>query len=123
MAANETIVWTFDTARFRVECLFSPDDHVDTSFDETGETAENIRAGIWEAFCTEVRVIHKDTGLELGADYLGGSIYADPRDFLSEHHGCKPKGYGAYFPDMVREAIREARKARHSLCAGHLRHV
>lgn len=109
-------VWSFETAQFRIECYFAPDDDVDTSFDDTGETVANLNSGLWTAFQTEVRVVHKATGAELGADHLGGSIYANPRDFLKEHIGLAAKSrrdgcnYGSYFPGMVREAVTEARK-------------
>jgi hypothetical protein len=105
---NSETVWTFETKAFRIECLFSPDEYVDTSFDETGETQENIASGLWYAFATEVRVIHKDTGAELGSDHLGGSIYANPLDFLSEHKGSRGR-HGSYFKDMVGQAVSEAR--------------
>lgn len=118
---NQELVWSFETASFRVECLFSPDDDVDTSFDETGETQDNINSGFWQAFCTEVRVIHKNTGAVLSEDFLSGSIYEKPLDFIKEHYGCKPKGYGSYFPDMVRQAIHDARKQLHTLNAIALR--
>lgn len=120
MSRFEEIVWTFETANYRVECLFSPDDDVDTSFDETGETDENLASGLWVAFQTEVRVIHKGTGAELGADYLGGSIYENPHDFLKQHRGSRGR-WGSYFPDMVRSAIQEARKNRREICDGWLR--
>jgi hypothetical protein len=100
------LVWNFETATFRVECLMSPDDDIDTSFDETGETAANLATGLWSAFVTEVRVIHKDTGAVLGRDVLGGSIYERPLDFIRD-----------YFPDMVRNAIGEARKSKRALCS------
>lgn len=53
---------------------------------------------------------------EIGSDYLGGSIYANPRDFFREHIGIAAKSradgcnYGCYFPDMVHTAIEQARK-------------
>lgn len=108
MRNSGEIVWTFETASFRVECLFSPDDAVDTSFDETGETQDNLASGAWRAFCSEVRVIHKDTGATLGADYLGGSIYERPTDFLREHRGTRGRPV-SYFKDMIHAAVSEAR--------------
>lgn len=112
---RETIMREFRTKNFRVVATISPDDDVDTSFDETGETADKLQSGEWEAFQTAVTVYYR--GAELGADYLGGSIYANPADFFKEHIGLAAKSradgcnYGSYFPDMVREAISEARKA------------
>lgn len=112
---RETIMREFKTKNFRVVASIEPDQDVDTSFDETGETAAKVQSGEWEAFQTSVRVFYR--GAELGADYLGGSIYADPADFFKEHIGLAAKSradgcnYGCYFPDMVRGAISEARKA------------
>jgi hypothetical protein len=115
MRNTETTIWQFETRNFRVVASISPDEDVDTSFDETGETKEKIESGEWTAFQTAVRVYFRDS--EISADYLGGSIYAEPRDFFREHIGLAAKSradgvnYGSYFPGMVREAIGEARKA------------
>jgi len=112
--SHETIMREFNTKNFRVVASIEPDQDVDTSFDETGETADKIESGEWEAFQTSVVVYWN--GAEIGADYLGGSIYANPEDFFKEHIGLAAKSradgrnYGCYFPDMVREAISEARK-------------
>lgn len=103
----------FTAGRFTVIASIEPDYDCDTSFDETGETQRNIDSGLWQCFCTKVAV-YLD-GHEIAADYLGGSIYADPSDFFTEHVGLAAKSradgcnYGAYFPDMVRTAISEAR--------------
>lgn len=112
--SEQTEMYRFETANFIVRATVTPDHDVDVSFDDTGEVKENLSSGEWQAFETAVTVSYK--GIELAADYLGGSIYADPRDFFSEHIGLAAKSradgrnYGAYFPGMVREAIREARK-------------
>jgi hypothetical protein len=120
----QDLIWSFETKHFRVECLFSPDDDVDTSFDETGETRLNLATGFWQAFATEVRVVHKLTGAVLGSDTLCGSIYENPRDFVTDHRDPDPMNRNCsimraalgnviichYFPGMVAEAIREARK-------------
>ena len=99
---------TFHAGRFTVRAAIEPDYDVDLSWDETGETADKLMSGEWQAFQTKVWV--ELDGDEIAADYLGGSIYADPREFFTEHLGCKAKGYGSYFPDMVRQAISEARQ-------------
>lgn len=78
--SQQTVMREFRTKNFRVVCSIEPDSDVDTSFDETGETADKIESGEWEAFQTSVTVYCK--GAEIGADYLGGSIYADPADFF-----------------------------------------
>lgn len=112
--SNSTIMREFSTRNFRVVASIEPDDDVDTSFDETGETQKKLASGEWTAFQTSVVVYWN--GAEIGADYLGGSIYADPAEFFAEHIGLAAKrradgrNYGCYFSDMVGEAIAEARK-------------
>ena len=107
-------MWQFNIGRFCIRAEIMPDYDADLSFDETGETRENIASGLWECFTTRVSV--SLNGATIGEDWLGGSIYADPRDFFTEHYGLAAKSradgvtYGAYFPDMVREAIGEARQ-------------
>lgn len=107
-------MWEFKTKNFSIIASIEPDDDLDLSFDDTGEVKEKLDTGELEAFQTTVRVLYR--GEEVGADYLGGSIYAEPADFFKEHLGIAAKSradgvnYGCYFPQMVREAINEARK-------------
>lgn len=105
-------VWTFDTARFRVTLDCAPETDVDISWDETGETADKLDSGEW--LCLQFRVRVTCDGREIGCDYLGNSIYADPAEFRN-HIGLAAKSradgcnYGSYFSDMMRTAIAEAR--------------
>jgi len=107
-------MYRFQAGQFLIIATIEPDQDPDLSFDDTGETAEKLESGEWEAFQTKVAVIDAH-GVEIGTDYLGGSIYSNPKDFFTEHYGLAAKGrkdgctYGAYFPDMVREAVGEAR--------------
>lgn len=107
-------MWSFKTARFEVIWDVVPDDDCDTSFDETGETAENLASGLWCCFTSRVRVLLD--GREIGGDYLGGSIYENPSEFR-DHIGRNKRGHGSYFSDMVRAAVTEARKALKDLPA------
>lgn len=100
-------IWRFNTARFSVILDCDWEENPDFSFDETGETEDKCRRGVWSCVCFRVRVLLD--GEEIAADFLGNSIYADVCDFAREHLGCRTAGYGSYFPDMVREAISEAR--------------
>lgn len=105
-------LWQFRTARFCVTWDISPSSYPDLSWDDTGEVREKLTSGEWVAFDSQMTVTFD--GVEIGTDYLGESIYANPADFRdhfgirvkSREHGCT---YGSYFSDMVREAIREAR--------------
>ena len=107
-------MWTFETRNFRVVWTITPCYDIDLSWDDTGEAAEKITNGEWDAFDSQIRVYHRPTGLELGAAYLGQSIYANPAEFR-DHIGIKAKSrqdgcnYGSYFSGMVREAVAEAR--------------
>lgn len=110
---SETM-WAFNTAHFRVVWSITPCYDLDLSWDESGEVAGQITRGELDAFDSAIKVYHRPTGLELGAAYLGQSIYANPAEFR-DHIGIKAKSrrdgrnYGSYFPGMVREAIAEAR--------------
>ena len=98
-------MWTFETARFAIKWDIAPcQDVLDLSWDEAGETLENLSSGLWCAF--DSRVVVLLDGRAISGDYLGHSIYANPRDFRTEHFGGS---FGSYFSDMVRTAVREAR--------------
>lgn len=122
-------VWTFNTRQFRISLELSTSYEPYDGDDEDGEVQRKLDAGVYVQFDSVVRVIHRETGAELGFDSLGGSVYENPNNFWSEHRGlgayaCRKEGEpicGAYFPDMVREACREARKHVAELGALHLR--
>ena len=102
-------MWEFKTASFIIRWEIEPCQDLDLSWDETGETAENIENGLWTAFDSKISVSLKYQNIELGSAYLGQSIYENPGDFR-DHVGSKGK-WGSYFTDMVSEAIHEARAA------------
>lgn len=102
---SETL-WTFKTRNFTVVWSISPCDYLDLSWDDTGETTENIASGLWTAFDSTMTVYYR--GAEVGVDHLGSSIYQNPADFR-DHIGMNAKGHGSYFSDMVREAVSSAR--------------
>lgn len=95
---NETI-WTFRTDRFRIALEVCPEYDLDLSFDEDGSVRDRLERGLLVAFQAQV-VVYLD-GREVGADYLGNCIYESAEQFREE---------GSYFRDMVRAAIREARR-------------
>ncbi len=112
-------LWTRETRNFSVTLSCEPDNDCDLSWDETGETRDKLQSGEWTCYAFTVTV-HGPDGEELGVDYLGGSIHADPREFI-DHRECgrckrelAAKGdkarRGSYFSDMVAGACREARK-------------
>lgn len=124
-------IWQFNTRNFRVELSAEIEQDPDLSWDDDGECTAKLESGEWTNYCFAVRV-YGPHGEELGADYLGNSIYADPMEFATDHRSADPmnrnctimraawRGEGNpdakvsichYFPDMVRTAIAEARKA------------
>ncbi|HKY20023.1 MAG TPA: hypothetical protein VJM31_02290 [Vicinamibacterales bacterium] len=110
-------IWSFKSGAFSVELSWDYETDYDHSWADA-ETLEKLASGEWTSYQFKVAVIYR--GEEIAADYLGDSIHADPRKFI-DHRECgrynrelAAKGvtgrYGSYFHDMVREAIREARK-------------
>lgn len=116
-------MYRFRIGRFEVRADTAPADDLDLSWCETGETADKLESGQWEAFDTCVSVWLK--GAKIGEDWLCGSIYETPADFFSDHRSADPMNrncsvmraargdnvvIGHYFPDMVREAVAAARE-------------
>ncbi|MGE3645672.1 MAG: hypothetical protein AB7F96_17650 [Beijerinckiaceae bacterium] len=91
-------LWRFDTARFSVVCEALPEDEPDLSWDDDGTIKTGIESGEFDLFCAKVSVLLD--GHEICADYLGNCVYR-PGEFIKA---------GGYFADMVRTAIKEARK-------------
>jgi len=104
------LIWEFKTLNFTIRMTAEDEFDVDLSWDESGEAAEKIASGEWSVFCAKCAVLFE--GVEIGTDYLGNCIYADPKEFR-DHIGMNAGGYGSYFSDMVRGAIRDARGAWH----------
>jgi hypothetical protein len=75
----------------------------DGSDDE--ELIHDIESGRYDWFCAEVTASKAD--VVLGHDFLGGCCYESAKDFVT------PDGY---YPDMVAEAIAEAREKLAELC-------
>ena len=114
-------IWIRRTPNFTVVLAYEHDNDADLSWDETGEVREALARCELGQYAFAVTVTENATGAEIGADYIGGSIYADPREFI-DHRACgrQNREYaargeagrcGSYFTDMVRGAISEARKA------------
>ena len=130
------VVWSFDTAQFVVRCSFTGciDDPADSFCDE--RDIEAVRNGDVLWFDAFVRVTHKETGAIVGEDSLGACAYAKASDFLAGHRDADPMNrncsimrasrggnvcIGHYFPDMVRQAVSEARRRFGALSSVKLR--
>jgi len=100
-------IWTFETRNFAVivDCDYEQD-WLDLSWDETGEVAEKLATGEWNAYTMRARLLTRH-GDELACDYLGASIYANPTEFR-DHIGSRGQ-WGSYFTDMVRTVLAEGR--------------
>lgn len=100
---NTETIWQFRTANFRIAYEVFPEYDLDLSWDEDGETRDRLERGLLVAFVAKVAIYWQ--GREIAADYLGNCIYENAEDFR-DHFG----GKGSYFSDMVRSAVREARR-------------
>lgn len=74
---------------------FNPRDHFES--DDIDEILRKIDNGTYEWFMLRVRVLVE--GLELGSHYLGGCLYEDPREVLTDGTA----------EDCIYEAMKEAK--------------
>lgn len=100
-------MWRFKTKNFTVVMHAEEDCNLDLSFDDDGSVLKGLETGEFIAFGVVCTVYFR--GRKIGEDSIWGCIYRNLEEFR-DHFGCRPKGYGSYFSDMVREAIGEARK-------------
>ena len=84
------------------EDLNPRDSFDDTQFD-IAEINHNIEHGHLEWFMLRVRVLVE--GLELGSSYLGGCLYEDPREVLTD----------GVAEDFIAEAMKEAKTKVYAL--------
>jgi len=118
---HEGIVWTFTTERFCISLEIEVESYPRyDGDDEDGEIQRQLDNGSLVQF--DSRVVVELDGVEIGSDHLGASVY-DPRtadEFWTAHrdpnHLNRNCSYNPgvnvchYFPEMVREAIRQARE-------------
>ena len=119
-------MWQFETANFTVTAYAVPDEDCDLSWADA-EEIEAIRSGRHVVFGTIVEVTDS-TDRVISSDSLCGSVYADAREFFVAHRDRDPMNRNCTlyriarggspdakvaichrFPDMVRQAISEAR--------------
>lgn len=74
-------------------------------YEADAEIVRKIEDGTYLWFCA--RVTASREGVVLGTDYLGGCCYESVADFIASD---------GYYPDMVGEAISEARAKLANLC-------
>jgi hypothetical protein len=128
MSREWETVWTFDTPNFRVTLEVTPEDMDPADSFEFQEDIDAVRERRVEWFIAKVAVYFGDDPEhleEIGADVLGGCAYKTVREFYTSHRDPDPmnrncsimratKGQNVvichYFPDMVQQAIAEARR-------------
>jgi hypothetical protein len=99
------------SAGFTIRFYATPEDtHPRDLFDPTvsdiDEICRDIDNGRFTWFTAKVTA--SKNGIELAADYLGGNLYENVRDFVSEHD---------YYADMRATVIAEAKQAIRELTA------
>jgi hypothetical protein len=132
-------VWSFQTREFFVGFYAEPEEMGPEDSFEFQEDIDAVNNGEVEWFSAAVRVYfkngseHEYNWIEIGSDHLGGCAYRTIREFYTAHRDPDPlnrnssimhaaKGDNVvichYFPDMVRLAVKDARKqVRRFKCA------
>lgn len=130
MNPERDAIWSFETDRFFVGLYAEPEDLDPADTFEFPEDIEAVRNGSVEWFNAVVRVYHKN-GVspyqwpQVGFDSLGACAYKTLAEFYTSHRDPDPMNRNCsimraargsnvcichYFPDMVREAIADARR-------------
>lgn len=112
---------TFRAGRFTVTVRAVEDNDCDMSFDQSGEVQAAIDKGELELFGVEAECCLD--GMPLASDYLGGCIYASPKEFMNHLGNGDRSGTGSYFADMVRNVCREARAKLREMQSVYVRNV
>ncbi len=99
-------IWKFRTRNFTVALMCEDEQDPDLSWADE-ETLANLESGLWVNYVFAVKVFDSEYN-EIGADYLGNSIYENSR-YFRDHIGARGQ-WGSYFRDMVSRAIEEARQ-------------
>lgn len=132
--SDYAIVWQFNTRNFNIKLLVA-DCMEDPAGQFDDEQMADIQTGRVAYFDAIVSVGWRD-GTELGFDSLGSCAYANVQEFFTSHHDADPMNRNCsvmravrgenvvichYFPDMVRQAIADARKRVGGLTAARLK--
>lgn len=121
-----TPAWQFKTRNFTIALYVDIDwDFQYDGEDEDGSIQRQLNSCELVAFDSRIKV--QTQGCIIGVNFLGGSVYKPNRmsDFWTAHRSSDPMqrncsimraanggnvSIGHYFPDMVREATKEARQ-------------
>jgi len=97
---NEKQFDGFDIRFYATPEDLPPHDLFDPTIDDIDQICRDIDNGRFAWFCAKVTA--SKNGIELAADYLGGNLYENVRDFVSEND---------YYADMRATVIAEAKQA------------
>ena len=102
MRHYETI-HTEDVNGFHIMCSVThedlhPSDLFDDTVDDINEICRKIDNGTYTWFIARVEAYKH--GILLGTSYIGGNLYEDVKEFISD----------GYYEDMMHEAMNEAKK-------------
>lgn len=100
---NFGTIWTARTANFTVSLILERSYEKYDGDDENGETQAALDCGEMVMFDSKliVETVINGEDIEIGADYLGASVYADGETHKFIHDG--------YFADMLNLACSQAR--------------
>lgn len=104
----------FQTANFTVSIDAYYDYDVDLSFDDSGDVLRKLEHGDLIAFTVHTTVTHNPSGLELGADYIGGYIYKSIDEF-QDHRECGAQSRRQIRREGKFQVYRKNRKYEHCL--------
>jgi hypothetical protein len=123
--SKDQIVWTFDTARFRVVCALEPCEMDPADSFQYQEDIDAVREDrvLWFDAIVSVWFGEDEDLRYVAHDALGGCAYATVQDFIAAHRDHDPMARNSslmravrpnsvichYFPDMVRVACEAAR--------------
>jgi hypothetical protein len=114
--------WKFETANFEIRLEVLEEDTDPRETFEREEDISAIEAGEGVYFCARVSVSYK--GRVIAEDFLGACWYNSVHEFISSHRDQDPMNRNCslmraarggnvtichYFPDMVAQAISQAR--------------
>lgn len=127
-------VWSFETRNFKVTFGVAPDERAPEACFEFQKDIDAVRNGELAWFIAKLAIYHKPSGALLSWDTLGGCAYENIlRDFVEAHwrnpyeyrntleSKAKRQVFCDYFTDMVRIAIKNARKEAETIKAIPLR--
>lgn len=100
----EQLIYTEQSQGFEIR-FYACEEHINiedmfSEPEDIQETYEKLNSGEWVLFCAKVTA--SKNGIELADEYLGGCIYSDEMDFVTQND---------YYEDMKNTVIENAKQA------------